>query len=152
MKETDRIAKLFEDLYAGSPWIDVTITANLNKLNAQQAEKRIYKDWNTVWEIVNHMISWREAVLQRIEGKILKSPDNNFIEPIQDTSPKAWEETLSRLEASQHAWISYLKNFNEADFEKVYPSNEMTYYEHIHGILQHDAYHLGQIVIMIKQL
>lgn len=26
------------------------------------------------------------------------------------------------------------------------------YYEHIHGILQHDAYHLGQITLLIKYL
>jgi uncharacterized damage-inducible protein DinB len=28
----------------------------------------------------------------------------------------------------------------------------MTYYEHIQGIIQHDAYHLGQIVLLSKLL
>ena len=34
--------------------------------------------------------------------------------------------------------------------EKVYPNNGMSYYEHIQGIIQHDAYHLGQIVLLAK--
>ena len=42
------------------------------------------------------------------------------------------------------------KTFDESDFDKIYPSNKMSYYEHIHGIIQHDAYHLGQIVLLTK--
>jgi len=34
MKETKRIAKLFEDLYNGSPWIDVTIMDTLKNISA----------------------------------------------------------------------------------------------------------------------
>ncbi len=35
-------------------------------------------------------------------------------------------------------------------FEKIYPPEGQTYYEHIHGNIQHDAYHLGQIVMLAK--
>ena len=152
MKETERVSKLFEDLYNGHPWIDVTILPNLKKLTAKQAAKRIYSDWNTIWEIVNHIISWRETVLLRIQGKNIKSPSHNFFVEVPDTSPEAWNSTLDRLEVSQSFWISFLKNFNENDFDTVYKPNKLTYYEHIHGILQHDAYHLGQIVIMMKRV
>jgi len=116
------------------------------------ASKRIYANWNTIWEIVNHIISWRETVLLRIQGKIIKSPSHNYFVPVPDTSAAAWHSTLERLEVSQQFWLAFLNNFNEADFEKTYPATKLTYYEHIHGILQHDAYHLGQIVIMIKRV
>jgi hypothetical protein len=43
-----------------------------------------------------------------------------------------------------------LKSFPQAAFETVYPPNQMTWYEHIQGMLQHDAYHLGQIVLLAK--
>jgi len=152
MKEALRIAKLFEDLYNGSPWIDVTIVPSLKNLSAQQANERLYPDWNTIWEITNHMISWREAVLQRVQGKILASPSNNFIQIVKNTSEDAWKETLTRLESSQQAWLQFLKTFKTKEFETIYPPNGLNYYEHLHGILQHDAYHLGQIVIMAKQV
>jgi len=152
MKETARIAKLFEDLYDGSPWIGVNILPNLQKLTSKQAARRIYSNWNSIWEITNHLISWRENVLQRMQGKIIKSPSHNYIVPVEDTSPMAWQLTLERLHTSQEAWISFLKKFNTGDFEKIYPPNNLTYYEHIQGILQHDAYHLGQIVIMSKRV
>jgi len=43
-----------------------------------------------------------------------------------------------------------LKKITNSDFEKIYPSNGNTNYEHTHGIIQHDAYHLGQIVLFGK--
>ena len=59
-------------------------------------------------------------------------------------------KTLKELEDSWLQWIAFLKKFPESDFKKIYRNNKMTFYEYIHGIIQHDAYHLGQIVLMSK--
>ena len=152
MEETNRISKLFDDLYDGHPWIDVMIKPTLDGITALQAASRIYDNWNTIWEIVNHMISWRENVLRRVQGEVIQSPANNYIEVVNDTSENAWQETLERFAATQKAWTGFLKKFNPADFENQYAPNGLSYYEHMHGILQHDAYHLGQIVIMSKRV
>jgi uncharacterized damage-inducible protein DinB len=109
MKESQRISKLFEDLYAGSPWIDVTMIDQLTQLNAEQAASRIYENWNTIWEILNHMISWRETVLRRVHGEVIPSPSHNFILPVKDISEPAWKATLKRLEDSQYEWLSFFE-------------------------------------------
>ena len=151
MKETARIKKMFEDLYAGQPWIDVTILDTLKNLDAQKAAKKIASDWNSIWEILNHVIDWRVTVLQRVQGRTVPSPENNFFKPVEDVSEEAWQTTLRKLEDSQHQWTAYLDEFNEDEFEQVYAANNLSSYEHIHGILQHDAYHLGQIVMLAKR-
>jgi uncharacterized damage-inducible protein DinB len=90
--------------------------------------------------------------LQRVHGNVIVTPENNYFEAVADTSPEAWKNTLKKLEESQTAWLNFLNNFNESNFENIYPNNKMTYYEHIHGIIQHDCYHLGQIVILAKMV
>ncbi len=150
MKENERIAKLFSDLYDGSPWLDVTIVNTLDDISASEAFNPAVPGLNTIWEIVNHMVSWREAVLERLSGNIVPSPDHNFFEPVTDPSGEAWEATLARLQQSQEAWIKFLSGFPDGEFDTIYPPNGMHYYEHIHGIIQHDAYHLGQLVILAK--
>jgi len=150
MKETIRIISLFEKLYEGSPWIDVNINHTLTNISAKQASTRIFAKSNTIWEIVNHLISWRLNVLKRIQGEIIKTPENNYFEPVNDNSDAAWIKTLKEFKDSQQKWINCLVDFRSGDFSKVYPNNQMTYYEHIHGILQHDAYHLGQITLLAK--
>ena len=150
MKESKRIIKSFEYLYNGEPWIGVNIVDTLEKITAEQAGKKIAINHNSIWEITNHMISWRLNVLQRVKGKTMVSPDNNYFEPVIDQSAIAWESTLEQFKVSQRQWIDFLKILSENDFEKVYKNNSMTYYENIQGIIQHDAYHLGQITLLSK--
>lgn len=148
--EKERIINLFENLFNGDPWIDVTIQKTLHKISAPQAAAKVLSNCNSIWEIVNHMISWRKNVLQRLQGKIMTTPDHNYIEPVVDTSQEAWVKTLQAFQQTQREWISFLATFDVENFETKYPSNGMDYYEHIHGIIQHDAYHLGQIVLLSK--
>ena len=150
MKETKRITKLFEDLYNGRPWIDVTIMDILKNISAEQAAKKIIPERNSIWQIINHMIAWRENVLLRVQGNGMVTPNNNYFTQLEIISETEWQKALERLANSQEQWIHFLENSDESQFDKIYAPNKMTYYEHIHGILQHDAYHLGQIVLLSK--
>ena len=150
MKEAKRIAKLLDDIYQGSPWIDVNLTGTLENITVEQAAKKISPQWNTIWEIVNHLISWRLNVLERIQKKVMASPADNYFAPVKHETEEAWQNTLKKLEDSQQQWMLVLKKFKGKDLEKNYPTNGMSYYEHIQGIIQHDAYHLGQIVLLAK--
>lgn len=150
MKETNRISKLFEDLYAGTPWIDLTLKAALEPLTAEQAKKKFSPERNSIWEIVNHIIRWRKMVLLRLQEKEAGMPDNNFFEPVSDTTDIDWRKTLEQLHESQMQWLHFLRTIEEEDLFKINPKSNMTYYYHIHGIIQHDAYHLGQIVLLSK--
>lgn len=152
MNEIKRTLGLFQKLYDGSPWIDINLSSVLKNVSAEQASKRVFKNCNTIWEITNHLIGWRLNVLKRVQDKIAASPDNNYFEPVADTSEKNWANTLKRFSDTQKEWTEFLNKADSDIFEKVYSSNNMTYYEHIHGIIQHDAYHLGQIVLLVKQL
>lgn len=147
-----RLISLFDKLYQGSPWIDVNIKETLKDITAVQASKRVLKDCNTIWEITNHLLQWRLNVLQRVQGKIMTTPAHNYIQRITENSDEAWAATLDQFSDTQEEWNRFLLALKEEDLEKVYPVNEMTYYEHIQGIIQHDAYHLGQIVLLKKLL
>lgn len=150
MKETARIAELFEKIYNGDSWIGESLMNTLENIPAESVAKRIAPRWNTAWEIVNHIISWRENVLQRVQGTVTHEPDDNYITPVKDTSEKAWQKTLQALKNSQEKWIAFLQKMDEEDLEKIYANKYSSYYNNIHGIIQHDAYHLGQIILLVK--
>lgn len=152
MTESRRIQTLFTDLYHGHPWLDVTLQDTLRQITPSKANQRPIKDGNTIWEIVNHIIAWRENVLKRVQGEVIQTPSSNYIEKIEDASDDAWQQTLEALETTQKEWLYFLGTFNEAHFGNEYPVNKLTYYQHIHGIIQHDAYHLGQIVLLAKMV
>jgi len=149
MSELARLKKLLSDHFDGSPWLDVSIMDTLKNISASQAAKKT-DHVNSIWQIVNHMIAWRETNLKRLKDEMVAAPENNFIEEIKDTSEEAWQATLKKLERSQHNILSFVSTATDAMLEKVYITNGFSYYEHLQGILQHDAYHLGQIVLLKK--
>lgn len=150
MKETQRLEELFNDLYDGNPWLDVTLMGSLKNVDASAAQFRISEKRNSIWEIVNHIILWRKNVLERLDGKTPLTPENNYFETQKDLSEKAWIDTLQALEASQQQWLKALRIFDETRFDVQAPVNPISFYKHIHGVLQHDAYHLGQINLLLR--
>ncbi len=149
MTEIKRIISLFEKLYSKEPWIDINLLDTLSNITIKQATNRI-GNCNTIWEIVVHIIEWRVNVIKRLKGEIIITPDNNYFTENEDKSTKNWNNTLQLLDNSQKEWISFLEWYDTKNLNKKYTTNQMTHYEHVQGILQHDSYHLGQIVLLLK--
>ncbi|MCC9066554.1 DinB family protein [Flavobacterium piscisymbiosum] len=152
MSESKRVSNLYQSIYNGNPWLEVTLANTLENVTAEQAYRKINPNLNTIWEIVNHLIQWRRNILRRVQGEIITTPDHNYFVPILDSSEASWEQSLQSLAKSQEMWNACLNDFNDADFEKIDQNNNHNFYEDIHGIIQHDVYHLGQIVILKKLL
>ncbi|WP_427874892.1 DinB family protein [Flavobacterium sp. MMS24-S5] len=152
MSESKRISNLYQSIYNGNPWLEVNLDNTLKNVTAEQAYRKINPNLNTIWEIVNHLIQWRRNILERMQGEVIITPDHNYFVPVLDPSEAAWEQSLQTLAKSQDSWNAFFDDFNDEDLSKIYVNNGHTYYEHIHGIIQHDVYHLGQIVILKKLL
>ena len=146
-----RLKKLFEDHYNGNPWLDVTILDTIHDITAKEAATQIY-GLNSIWQILKHMLEWRKTNMKRVNGKILSAPSNNYIDKITDQSESGWKKLKSEFNTSQIEWLQFIQDFDLKKFDIVYEANQHTYYEHIQGVLQHDVYHLGQIVLIKKML
>lgn len=150
MKENQRLKKLLKDHFNGEPWIDVVILTSLAGLKAKDAVKNIH-GLNSIWQIVNHMSCWRETLLRRVEGERIPSPADNYFFEITDPSAAAWNAAIKRLKASQKDLLAFLSK-EMADPDNISAHSNYSQYELLQAVLQHDAYHLGQIVLIRKML
>lgn len=154
MTEGTRIAKLFFDLQDGKPWTEVKLSDILQGITAQKAAARPIANANTIWQLVQHCIGWRENVLMKMQGNEFTSPPDNYLSMPEDISDVAWQMLLQQLEQSEKNWEKFLKSVEDDWLNAGYlPSkNVFTNYEVIHGILHHDNYHFGQILMLKKLL
>jgi uncharacterized damage-inducible protein DinB len=150
MTEQEHLSKLFSDLYDGSPWIDPNIVGTLEDITAKEAATKVFPHFNSIWEIVNHMISWRETALRRLSGEEVETPEDNYFSYIRDRSEAAWQESKDRLKNTQDEWLKVLKKMKKKSLEEIYVPGPYSHNYLINGILQHDAYHLGQIRLLLK--
>ncbi len=150
MKEQEQLIKLFADLYNGSPWIDVNIENTLNEITAKEAATKAFPNFNSIWEITNHLISWRQTMLKRLQGEDVESPEDNYFSYIRDRSEAAWLQTKNQFAEAQNSWLTALKKLKQKDLKHKHEFSAFSNYEFVNGILQHDAYHLGQIKLLKK--
>ena len=151
MTEINRIAKLFSDLQHGECWIGTNFKQTLHGVNAATAAKSIDDHTNSIWQLVSHLIYWRTSVINRLNGNLNPPPFPDFKLP-DELNDQNWKQTILDFESVYHLLRSTINHFKEENLSKPSPKESQTYYQLIMGCLQHDCYHLGQIVVVRKSL
>jgi uncharacterized damage-inducible protein DinB len=157
MNEIARIVDQLEREHAGDPWHGSPLSAILDGVTWQQAASKPLADAHSIWELVLHMTGWKNETRRRLSGAPAGEPENGDWPAVGQTSAERWTEAIEHLELAHRLLVSAVKDFPEADL--YVPTNDarnrelgvgVTYYELLHGIVQHDAYHAGQIAILKK--
>ena len=157
MNEIARIVDQLEREHAGDPWHGSPLSAILDGVTWQQAAAKPLADAHSIWEIVLHMTGWKNETRRRLSGAPAGEPENGDWPAVGQTSAERWTEALEHLELAHRLLVSAVKDFPEPDL--YVPTNDarnrelgvgVTYYELLHGIVQHDVYHAGQIAILKK--
>ena len=149
--EINRILKQFAGLQHGDSWIGNSFKDVLHGVDYKKAIETIAGKTNSIWMLVAHIIYWRTSVVNRLTGSTNPPPFPDFHLP-DDPNEDNWRQALHDFEGAYHLLRNAIHNFNENNLDKPSPKKEQTYYELILGCLQHDAYHLGQMMLLKKGL
>lgn len=149
--EINRIIKQFEALQHGDCWIGVNFKEALHGIDADTAAKRLTPAGNSIWMLTAHLIYWRTTVTSRLSGNNNPPPFKDFKLPDELTAT-SWKQTLLDFEAAYHALRNAVHAMKDEQLDKPSPREGQTFYQLIMGCLQHDAYHLGQIVFLKNNL
>ena len=106
---------------------------------------------NTIWENVNHLLTFKERLLARLhEDETFVAPQNNDETFVQGgcNDEDAWQRTVLRTIQVHDALQSVLISLQEAELDRLTPS--LPIWQQYQNILLHDAYHTGQIVQIRK--
>ena len=69
-----------------------------------------------------------------------------------DTSEAAWENALAELERGHRQLRQSISALSDDRLGNIVPGKEDSVYVLLHGIVQHDLYHAGQIALLKKAL
>lgn len=150
MNESEKIAALFEAFYDGECWIGLNFKQAIKGVGVPLATKKKGETFNSIWQLVNHIIYWRKTVMIRMQGVLGNPPMPDFYQP-ETADQQAWKETLLHFEEVQKQLVKAIRSFPTADLDKASPMKGQTYYQLIIGCLQHDGYHMGQIILLKKE-
>ncbi len=154
MTEIERILDQLQRAYEGGAWHGPSVREALNGVTAGQAAARPLPGAHTIWELAHHIAVWEDVGRRRLEGDRaqinISSPED--WPPADDTSEAAWEQAKASLDRGHQALRKAIARVEEARLDKPIFEGMSTVYVTLHGVIQHDLYHAGQIALLKKAL
>jgi uncharacterized damage-inducible protein DinB len=152
MTEIDRILDQLKRAYEGPAWHGPSIKESLDGVTAIQAQARPLRKAHSIWELVHHIAVWEDVGRRRLEGDPAEVPISTPEDwpPADDASAAAWEQAKAALERSHQALVEAISRVPESRLDEPILEGKSSVYVTLHGVIQHDLYHAGQIAILKK--
>jgi uncharacterized damage-inducible protein DinB len=147
--------------YSDDPWHGPATTALLEDVTAAEAAAYPVQGAHSIWELVLHLISWQNEVQRRLTGRPPAMPEEGDWPEVTDVSEAAWDRDRRRLGESLEQVLATLAGMKEEDLERTGGAlsdrdpalgTGVTLRAMVNGLVQHAAYHSGQIALLRKAL
>lgn len=151
----DRLAKSLARSIDGDAWYGSSLETLLKDVSADDAAAHPIDGAHSIHEIVRHVASWIDEVASRLEGHAPVLPDD-------ESWPKgaeAWRETRAALTAAASRLEAALARFPDDRMgERVGTRRDLalgagvSFETMLLGLAQHNAYHGGQVALLVRAL
>lgn len=150
MNEVTRIADQLQRAFEGEAWHGPSLRELLADLPAAAAAARPLRGAHSIWEIVLHLTGWHDAVHRRLQGEPVKEPDTGDWPTPSVPSEEAWTSAVAALEHSHRELLEAVAALDESRLDEPVVPGFSSVYVTLHGVVQHDLYHAGQIALLKK--
>jgi uncharacterized damage-inducible protein DinB len=156
LTEPERLLEMLDRVHDGDAWHGPSVMSIVTGVAASDAEARPLTGAHTIGEIARHVVGWRDEVRERLAGKAPALPAcGDWPVP----SAGGWNATLAELDRSHRQLREAILALPAARWDAlVGPSRDaglgtgVSIAVMLHGIIQHDAYHAGQMALLKKAL
>ena len=154
MTEIERILDQLKRAYEGNAWHGPSVREAIAEITAEQARARPLRNAHSILELVHHIAVGENVGRRRLEGDRaqidISSPED--WPPADDTSVAAWERAKGALDRGHEALVEAIARVPESRLDEAIFEGMSTVYVTLHGVIQHDLYHAGQISMLKKAL
>ena len=151
MSQIDSLADQLERAFRGGAWHGPAVAEALAGVDEEAAAARPLAAGHSIWEIVHHLTVWNEVPRRRLDGEGLQNlPPERDWPPVEEVSAGAWRAALAALEESHAALRARVRDLADSQLDDPVAGSDPTVRGMLFGILQHNAYHAGQIALLRK--
>ena len=146
------LIQLFRQSFEGPAWHGQALQELLEEMDPELAGVRCNGSHSPL-ELLLHIAIWRNYVIRMMRGETHMATEEELTFPsVAVPGEYSWTDARVKLDKSQRELTEELEKFPEDQLEKVVPGRDYTWNEIFHFLLQHDAYHLGQMRLLTKHL
>lgn len=108
---------------------------------------------NTIWQLVNHLTYWKKAMVRLLRDREEVLPDpagTAFGKPGNGADEEGWQEAVEALFAASDELDGVIASLPDEALDWAPEGDLPSPAQVLVGMVEHDAYHGGQIVLLRK--
>jgi uncharacterized damage-inducible protein DinB len=152
MTEIDRIEDQLRKSVEGGAWHGPSLNELLNDVTPAEAAAAPVKGAHSIWEITLHVIITLQLVLERLEGKPASYSGQQDWPPVGDTTSAAWSSAIRSLNDTSARLRHAVLQERAVQLDEPIVEGFSSVYATLHGTVQHNLYHAGQIALLKKTI
>lgn len=149
--ESARLADQLERSVRGGAWHGPAFLQAIAEVDAAAATARPIAGAHTIHELVWHAAFWLDVARQRIAGEVATPLAAESDWPGDEGSPEErWRAARTWLEEAYRRLHAAVLALPDERLDDPVSGSDPTVRGLLFGVLQHNAYHGGQIVLLVK--
>ena len=148
--EATRIADQLRRAFDGSAWHGPALIELLEDVDAAAAVAKPIPKVHSIWELVLHVAVWDGAALRRLGGQKCQPTGLANFPLVSRPTGVAWRKTIADAKRTHDALIKTVAALPDSRLGERVPGKRYNFYHLLHGVVQHELYHAGQIAILRK--
>lgn len=150
MTESSLIADQLHRAFEGSAWHGPALLELLENVDAATAAAKPLNHVHSIWELLLHIAVWDNAASRRLEGKKFQPTGlANFPRPPKPTTA-AWRKAIADAKRAHNSLMKTVAALPDSRLRDRVPGKKYDFSHMLHGVVQHELYHAGQIAILKK--
>jgi uncharacterized damage-inducible protein DinB len=146
--ELELLTDQLRRIQAGEAWHGPSVAEALAGCTAAQAGMRPVSGGHTISEIVYHLRVVEDGVRRRLAGESESSESDWSART--DASPSGWRDSVNQLVETQRTTLEAVTRLSPDRLHAPLPGKDSSAWFEIMGLIQHNAYHAGQISLLRK--
>ena len=152
MTAIERIEEGLSRSFEGTAWHGPAVMPLLADVTAATAAARPIAGAHSIWELVLHMAVWKRVVRRRLGGERINNlPPHEDWPPVTEVTEEGWRRAVEDLRRSHRELTQEVARLRNERLDEPLVGEATTTYSvsaTLHGIIEHDLYHAGQIAIL----
>lgn len=147
MRAIERLLEQLNAAYGGPAWHGPALRELLDGVSEEQAKAHPLKGAHSILEIVVHVGTWMDAAAERLAGS---ERELTTEEDWSDITRTSWPAALEELDRAESRLCDAVARLRPEQLDQKVPGRKYTNYVLVHGAIQHNLYHAGQIALLKK--
>lgn len=143
--------------YHGDAWHGNNILSLLTGADPRKVFVHPIPNAHSIAELALHVTAWTEEVYERLNGSPAKEPERGDWPAPNELSETEWEFIVSDFKKANEKLIAFSGNLSPShwaakvnDEREGAVAKDVDHAELLNGLIQHHAYHAGQIALLLK--